>query len=197
MDTAPVRLRTESLFVAGLGFAMYVLVVAHTLVLMNTVYTNEGLEPSDIPYWNVESGTAMDRWQVDYVLQWISISLAMAVPPLSVMTIYMIVVHQEKLQWLLLGVTLLAAAVWGFKFAVWDIVVTLPVCSKWGSCADETDSTEGLGMSSTFTLRLITDALITVILFIYLFMAKEIKSFEEEQLHLVEERRVVTLLKRE
>lgn len=175
---------SEAIAIIVLGGITYLLLVGYLIVLLNTIHTNQGLKPSDIGYWsNIPSSSKVqDRWHIDYAIQFIAFTLALAVPITSILTLYIIQVAKSRFVFVYLGLTLITSFVWAAKVVVWEIIIMLTACTSWGPCVREDGDTTSFSPSNTFTWRLVSGTLITLVMILYLFLAKPLSDMENQEL---------------
>lgn len=178
----PKGVTSEAICFIFLGLVLYGFLAGYLIVLMNTVYTHDTLNPSNIPFWTkVPSGsTTQDRWNIDYALQFIAVTLAMAVPLFAILALYVIQVGRQRMSYAFLAVAALAVVVWAVKVFIWELLIGIPACSTWGACVDEDGSSANFSPSNTYTWRLISGSFITGILVVYVFMSKPLSDLENE-----------------
>lgn len=158
-----------------------ILLIVYTAVLLNTVYTHEGLKFTDVPYYitTVSSDTQTSRFaSLDYYVLWSDI-LYWLLPIISLYTVIAIMIQGWRVQWLYIIVTGLLFILAAAKFVY--LAISFLACNRMANCTNEDGGGPRGNASTLFVWRFVTSFLFFVITFVYLILGKPIGSLEKER----------------
>lgn len=165
-----------------ISFFYFILLSVYMYVPLNSVYTHQGLETGDIPHLsNLGSNVShQKRFNIDYVVQWITLPLAWGVLFVSFLSLYYIAVGRQSMVWLYVSWCVLAFAAWLAKL-LYEVGISLLFCSNWAFCTREDPSAPKSEISPTFLYRTLGTFFIMIFIAIYIILGFPLAMLEERK----------------
>lgn len=161
-------------------FAYTIFIGVYLLVPLNSIYTHQGVESSNLPYLSRIPNTKINaRRGLDYYIQWITDAIALFPMSIGFFCLYYISTGRHTMTWFNVGSNALALVAWILRF-VYEGYMWLG-CKNQPLCTREDPDGEVNDISDTFSFRFIGSGIIMIFLFVFVVLSLPMKKLEERK----------------